>query len=287
MAKRNARGGDPAPAFQFYARDWLADEHVLVMTLEEEGIYIRLLALCWQEGSIPADPAVASRLAKFAPVEAVKNVLLRFTPSAQNEQRLVHLRLDKERKKQREFNKQRSEAGRKSGEARSAKRLAASTSVQRNGNGRSFFVERESNSTSASASTSTSASLEENAAPPAEASPKPVEPPEVAIIVFPVVGGSRKWGLVPSHVETLREAFPGVDVIQEARKALAWVESNNKKTAGGMPRFLFTWMSRANDSRRGSGAAPAPADPRGNIAAAEAVMRRLEQRREESENEQG
>jgi len=44
-----------APAFQFYAADWLADEAVSVMSLEEEGAYIRALCYCWREGSIPAD----------------------------------------------------------------------------------------------------------------------------------------------------------------------------------------------------------------------------------------
>jgi hypothetical protein len=43
-----------APAFQFYAADWLADEAASVMSLEEEGAYIRDLCYCWREGSIPA-----------------------------------------------------------------------------------------------------------------------------------------------------------------------------------------------------------------------------------------
>jgi putative transposase len=46
----NPKGKDPA--FQFYAADWLADEAVSVMGLEEEGAYIRALCYCWREGSI-------------------------------------------------------------------------------------------------------------------------------------------------------------------------------------------------------------------------------------------
>jgi len=52
------------PAFQFYAADWLADADVTMMTLEEEGAYIRALAFCWREGSIPADEKRLSVLLK-------------------------------------------------------------------------------------------------------------------------------------------------------------------------------------------------------------------------------
>lgn len=120
--------------------------------------------------------------------------------------------------------------------------------------------------------------VQENAVPPAEAPPAAI-PAEEAVLVFPVTGGLRQWALVPSHVEKLRVSFPQVDVIQEARKALGWVDANSKKTAGGMPKFLFSWMSRANDSLGRSAPRGAPAsDPRGNLSAADAVMRRLEER---------
>ena len=51
-----------APAFQFYAGDYLASSRVQLMTLEEEGAYIRLLCHCWIAGSIPKDPAQIARL---------------------------------------------------------------------------------------------------------------------------------------------------------------------------------------------------------------------------------
>lgn len=51
-----------APAFQFYAADWLADEAVRTMSLAERGAYIDLLAFCWREGSIPDDATRCARL---------------------------------------------------------------------------------------------------------------------------------------------------------------------------------------------------------------------------------
>jgi len=42
------------PHFPFYARDWLTDERVMLMTLECQGAYLRLLCYQWLEGSIPS-----------------------------------------------------------------------------------------------------------------------------------------------------------------------------------------------------------------------------------------
>lgn len=90
------------PAFQFYAAEYLADEHVQLMTLEEEGAYIRLLAFCWREGSIPQDITALSRLCKGASTTVLTTVVKRFKP-IENGQRLVHPRLENERKKQQEW----------------------------------------------------------------------------------------------------------------------------------------------------------------------------------------
>ena len=42
------------PHFPFFARDWLTDERVMLMTLECQGAYLRLLCYQWLEGSIPS-----------------------------------------------------------------------------------------------------------------------------------------------------------------------------------------------------------------------------------------
>ena len=45
-----------SPAFQFYPADYLSDSNTIAFTAEQDGHYLRLLCLCWLEGSIPADP---------------------------------------------------------------------------------------------------------------------------------------------------------------------------------------------------------------------------------------
>ncbi len=51
-----------APAFQFYAGDWLADTFVQALSFEEQGAYLRLLCHQWEAGSIPTDPERVGRL---------------------------------------------------------------------------------------------------------------------------------------------------------------------------------------------------------------------------------
>lgn len=48
------------------------------------------------------------------------------------------------------------------------------------------------------------------------------------------------------------EAYPAVDILAEMRKIKAWLVSNpkNRKTSGGMKRFINSWLSRAQDNHR-------------------------------------
>lgn len=55
------------PSFPFYASDYLSSSKVQLMTLEEEGAYIRLLSYNWQDGYIPSDITELSRLCKCGP----------------------------------------------------------------------------------------------------------------------------------------------------------------------------------------------------------------------------
>jgi hypothetical protein len=46
MADSDSTPGGKSPAFQFYPKDFLTDENVRVMSLQERGAYITLLCLC-------------------------------------------------------------------------------------------------------------------------------------------------------------------------------------------------------------------------------------------------
>lgn len=107
-----------APAFQFYPKDFLADERVRLMSLAERGAYITLICHCWSEGTIPADVATLARVIG-TPETALRKlwpaVAPCFRPAAHDAGRLVHPRLEREIKKQRAFRRKQAENGRKGG----------------------------------------------------------------------------------------------------------------------------------------------------------------------------
>jgi uncharacterized protein YdaU (DUF1376 family) len=98
-----------SPAFQFYPTDYLADGNVALMSLEQEGAYIRLLCFCWNEGSIPDD---VESLARYCRVDSQKMSQLWngikncFKPMKNFANKLIHPRLEEEKKKQRKRKQQ-------------------------------------------------------------------------------------------------------------------------------------------------------------------------------------
>lgn len=73
--------------------------------------------------------------------------------------------------------------------------------------------------------------------------------PPVALLTFPTDGSPSSWMLTDQAAEEWQELFPKLDILAECRKALAWVKAKpgNRKTAGGMKKFLVSWFSRATD----------------------------------------
>ena len=81
------------------------------------------------------------------------------------------------------------------------------------------------------------------------------EPQSQVVLEYPTVGKVDSWQLSEAQVAEWATLYPGLDVLAECRKAMAWIKANpgRRKTARGMPRFLTNWLNRATDSpRRGS-----------------------------------
>ena len=66
-----------------------------------------------------------------------------------------------------------------------------------------------------------------------------------AALDFTVKGG-RQWVLTNEQVNEWELLYPGLDVMEECRKAFAWIRADDKrqKTEGGMKRFLVGWLNR-------------------------------------------
>lgn len=106
-----------SPAFQFYARDFLADINVQLMTMEERGIYITLLAYAWIEKGIPSDTSKLKRLCgnpnNFD--EIIENVLNCFE---EHNGRYYNPRMESIRSEQIDRKQRMSDAGKKGAEKR-------------------------------------------------------------------------------------------------------------------------------------------------------------------------
>ena len=87
-----------------------------------------------------------------------------------------------------------------------------------------------------------------------------------AVMVFPIVGkGPKTWELTPEHLAEFEHAFPALAVLAEFGRANLWLSNNpgRKKTAGGMARFLGSWLGRAQNAGQGEGVTP----PKGSLCA--------------------
>lgn len=110
-------------------------------------------------------------------------------------------------------------------------------------------------------------------------------PADCCFPAFPTAAGkrtdARTWCLPDALVAEWGEAFPAVDVLAECRRAHAWVIANlgRRKTASGMPVFLFRWMARCQDgggSRVGPDCARRPTRHEAHMAEIERALSMME-----------
>lgn len=88
----------------------------------------------------------------------------------------------------------------------------------------------------------------ESAAPPAGDAPSLLSPPPrmPSLLVFNTTGkGPKTWELTTALVDEWTQAYPGLDIVAECRKAKAWAEANGLKTSKGMPAYLVNWFNRS------------------------------------------
>lgn len=93
----------------------------------------------------------------------------------------------------------------------------------------------------------------------------PAAQEDEALLIFPTVRGKRsgavEWRLTRSVATELREGYPDLDVLAEARKARAWIlaKPERRKTSGGMMSFLVGWLGRSQNSGKGARTGTDPA----------------------------
>jgi uncharacterized protein YdaU (DUF1376 family) len=105
---------EQAPYMPFFGRDFYGDVNVMAQDLEEQGAYIRLSWLCWQEGTIPADVAMLAMICSNTPVSRFKKKIwpkLCGLFEAAPDGRLVHRKIESIRDGKEAFRKKCSDAG--------------------------------------------------------------------------------------------------------------------------------------------------------------------------------
>jgi uncharacterized protein YdaU (DUF1376 family) len=101
-----------------------------MLTLEQEGAYLRLLCSCWLEGTIPADPeAAAMIIGKGASTTLASKVLTMFEPAPGDPSKMIHVRLEEEREKQRIWAEKSSQGGKKSAAKRYGEKPSEKTTT--------------------------------------------------------------------------------------------------------------------------------------------------------------
>lgn len=102
-----------SPAFQFYPKDFLTDRNVVLMSMQERGVYITLLCHCWDK-PLPSD---VPRLAAVCgvPVASFRKLWPGiqgcFEASPHDPSALIHPRLEREREKQEDYRRRQSDSG--------------------------------------------------------------------------------------------------------------------------------------------------------------------------------
>lgn len=78
--------------------------------------------------------------------------------------------------------------------------------------------------------------------------PKETKPDEPIIIEMDLRGGET-FGVTKSQYDKYVELYPAVDVMQELRKMVGWLDSNpdRRKGKSGIKRFITNWLSKEQD----------------------------------------
>jgi uncharacterized protein YdaU (DUF1376 family) len=246
-----------SPAFQFYPADYLSSQRVQMMTLEEEGAYIRLLCYCWLHGTIPSDLDMIARIiGKGGSTTLARVVQAMFNQHPTDPSLLVHDRLETERKKQLAWREKSAQGGRLSGKLRAEKQLTQ-TAPQTKGGSRVVQPPYQPKpNTTVFSLHSSDYSLEDTketlgktecAEVSAPTSPKKLK---------------REPKAQPDDAAWLASlaadpTYKGIDVAQEHGKMARWCETNGKQPT--RKRFV-NWLNRCDRPMAGS------ASPRGQLA---------------------
>jgi uncharacterized protein YdaU (DUF1376 family) len=214
--------GNP-PAFQLYSADFYMDTND--WTIEEIGIYTRLLLTEWTNGGLPNDDVRLARIAgcgtkKFQ--KSWRSISFKFHPNGDG--KLINTRMEESREKQAQY----IEKQREKGKIRSLEMWKGHIAVAK-----PTAKERlQPEDSSSSSSSSSPLKKEKNITTFAEYA----EAAQSAVALY-----------LKENFEIWRKAYPAIDLETESAKALSWLNANPKNKKSNIKRFLNNWLSRAQE----------------------------------------
>jgi hypothetical protein len=119
-----------APAFQFYASDFLSDINVVTMSMSQRGIYITLIAHEWLEGKLPADTSTLKMLCGN-PEDWESDWEKVSTCFTERDGYIYNSRLESEREKLSAYRERMSKAGKKGADKRWHSQAIAKPSIKK------------------------------------------------------------------------------------------------------------------------------------------------------------
>lgn len=109
-----------------------------------------------------------------------------------------------------------------------------------------------------------------------------------AVLSMPTTSGGEA-AIVQTQVDTWSDAYPGIDVVAELRKARAWLISNptRGKTARGIPRFCNAWLEKAQNDGNAFRRTTGPPQRGHTESKTGAFLRTLDEAMDQLENDDG
>ncbi len=231
-----------SPAFQFYPKDFIMDDKVAVMNLEQIGAYIKLLCYCWNNNGLPTDEEELKEMCGNPEnwEKIWKKVGRCFY---ENNGKLYNKRLDKEREKQKFWKEKSKEGGIKSGKTRREKARTKGGSNKTKGGSRKH--EPNTNHSVSSSPSSSSSSIPSSVSNKRVGSgaKKAPDPPHLRIkFNFK----KKQWqGIIDEDLERCKKTFPDVDIEYHIfTKMVDWIITNPRKgRKKNYARFINNWLS--------------------------------------------
>jgi hypothetical protein len=229
------------PYFQFHVDRWLTGK-ISAFDLDEQALFLHFCMLAWASHG-PFSICLTTVQRRFRKsAEWLEKAVAGFSDVgiiAHDGDKYRIKFIDDQLAELTDMRVKRSEAGKKSAEARA---------FLKNPENKRRVDKTIQNNTSVlnTCSTHVEDSLE------ASRSSKPTDIIDPAVIFIPVVGNDDGFPVTSSQVEELKTLYPAVDVPQTLREIRGWNLANKarRKTARGVMRHVNAWMAREQNGGR-------------------------------------